>query len=260
MSDDSIRGRFLWYDLMTTDTEAAQKFYPKVTAWGIEIWSGAGSPYPMWKAGETPIGGAGVLPEEARSKGMPPYWLAHVGTSNVDAACRQVEELQGRVLKQPEDIPTVGRFAVIADPHGAVLSLFQPQAAPPGHQGDLVPGQVSWHELLAGNLDEAWTFYQALFGWAKMDVVDMGEMGPYQMFGVAGRMLGGIFTKPDTIPGPPNWLYYVLVSDLGRALEAVRAGGGQVMNGPMEVPGGDHVAQCLDPQGAAFALHEKKAR
>ncbi len=259
MSQGKTQGRFVWYELMTPDMKAAEKFYPAVTGWSVEDWKGSDMPYQLWKAGDTAVGGSMELPQEARAMGAPPQWMAHVGVSDVDGACRKIEKAGGRIVKQPEEIPKVGRFAVVADPQGAVLAIFSPaEGSGPGPQGEPVPGTFSWHELVTTDLDSAVRFYTELFGWEETDSFDMGEMGPYRMFGAGGRVLGGMFRKPDTMPGPPRWTYYVLVADIEQAVEAVRKGGGQVLNGPMEVPGGDLVAQCMDPQGAAFALHAKK--
>jgi predicted enzyme related to lactoylglutathione lyase len=119
-------------------------------------------------------------------------------------------------------------------------------------------GEVSWHELATTNHEEAFEFYTTLFGWQKTDAMDMGEMGTYQMYGPESDeavTYGGIFNKPPDMPAPPHWLYYIRVDDIHAAVDRVKENGGQVLNGPMEVPGGDQIAQCLDPQGAAFALH-----
>lgn len=259
MTSSDIRGRFVWYDLMTTDLKAALRFYANVTGWGVEDWKNSETPYKLWMAAETAVGGAMELPADARAMGASPQWMAHVGTPDVDATCREVEALGGNVLKQPEDIPTVGRFAVIADPQGATLSVFSSVEGgemPSPKWG--TPGTFSWNELMTSDPIAALEFYRALFGWEPDDAVDMGEDGLYQMFTVGGRMLGGMYKKPAQVPGPPRWLYYVLVEDIERALAVVRQGGGQVLNGPMEVPGGDLIAQCLDPQGVAFAIHAKK--
>jgi predicted enzyme related to lactoylglutathione lyase len=115
-------------------------------------------------------------------------------------------------------------------------------------------GHFSWHELMAGDVEAAFRFYSQLFGWQKTEAIQ-GPMGTYQMYGKGGRTFGGMMTRPKDYPAPPHWLYYVKVGDLDAALGRVKAGGGQVLHGPMEVPGGTRVAQCVDPQGAAFALH-----
>jgi hypothetical protein len=161
----------------------------------------------------------------------------------------------------PTEIPSVGRFAVLSDPAGAHFAIMQP-ADPSAGRPDAPPGPLdfSWRELATTDREGAMGFYAALFGWEKQGASDMGgPVGVYQEFGRAGVPLGGIYTKPADVPFPPHWLLYAKVSDLDASLAAVKAGGGQVLNGPMEIPGGDRIAQCLDPQGAAFALHQAKS-
>jgi predicted enzyme related to lactoylglutathione lyase len=118
-------------------------------------------------------------------------------------------------------------------------------------------GDVSWHELYTTDLDAAFAFYQKMFGWAEASTMDMGEHGRYVMFGRGGaHMYGGMMKRPsDELP--PSWTPYIRVADVDAAVAAVRDNGGQVLNGPMEVPGGDRVAQCLDPLGGAFGVHQK---
>lgn len=258
MSDD--RGRFVWYDLMTTDPEAAQAFYTKLIGWGTQIWDGP-VPYQMWTSDDTPLGGVMALPDEAQKAGAPPSWLAYIHSPDVDETVRVAEPNQGKVVTGAQDVPDVGRFAVLADPQGAQFAVFTPAGDTPGHAGAPVVGQFSWHELNTTDHDNAWGFYETLFGWKKTDAMDMGpELGTYQMYtyGAGEVPLGGMFNKPREVPGPPFWLYYVCVDDVHESVEDVKALGGHVMNGPMEVPGGDHIVQCVDPQGAMFALHSLK--
>jgi predicted enzyme related to lactoylglutathione lyase len=264
MSDP--RGKFLWYELMTTDVDAAKAFYTEVVGWRVQNWEGAGEPYSMWMAGEVGVGGMMTLPEQAKQMGAPPHWIAYVGTPNVDATVAQVKKLGGKVYVEPMDIPKVGRFATIADPQGAVIAAFQP--APPSDPNAQMPqatgpGAMMWHELMTSDPAAAWGFYEALFGWAKTEAMDMGPMGTYQMFGLPGEKAsqGGIMNVPAEAAKmgvPPHWLYYTTVADLSGSLARVSKLGGKVTNGPTEIPGGDHIAGCLDPQGAAFALHEAK--
>jgi predicted enzyme related to lactoylglutathione lyase len=104
------------------------------------------------------------------------------------------------------------------------------------------------------------TFYQQLFGWQQSQTMDMGEMGTYYMFNRGERMMGGMMNKnEETAEVPPNWGIYFRVDDINAATERVKANGGQILNGPMEVPGGDWIVNAMDPQGAAFSLHQKKS-
>ena len=253
MSEAKPRGRFVWYDLMTTDPASAIEFYTRVAGWGTTQWEGS-SPYTMWTNASLPIGGVMQLPPEA---GAPPHWLAYISSPDVDATVQQAESLGAKVLVAPNDVPTVGRFAVLSDPQGAVFAIFRPQSQPPGHEGPPAQGEFSWHELATREQPAAFRFYEALFGWHKTSAMDMGDMGQYQMFGRTDVELGGMYNRPAQMPGPPSWTHYILVDDINRAVEATTSGGGQVLNGPMEVPGGDWIFQALDPQGAIFAAHAK---
>ncbi len=254
MSEPFPRGRFVWHDLMTTDTEAAVAFYTKIAGWGTMAWDQDPS-YTMWTNEGTPIGGLMVLPEEARQMGAPPHWLAYVAVPDVDASIAQAKGRNGKVYVEPKTIPTVGRFAVLADHHGALFAVFSPEHEVPGHDGEPKPGEFSWHELATTNWESAWNFYQALFGWEKTEAMDMGPAGVYQMFGRAGRTIGGMYNKPPEMPAPPHWLCYAMVKSADRAADLVNAHGGQIVNGPMDIPGGGRIVQSIDPQGAAFALH-----
>ena len=251
MLSDKGRGRFVWFDLMTPDAEGAVAFYSDVIGWSTERWQDG--TYLTWTREGTPLGG---LMEVQPAEG-PPRWLGHLGTDDMDATVRSVREAGGAVMVEPQDVPSVGRYAIIEDPQGAAVALFQADGGAPGHDGPAGVGEFSWHELATPDPDHAWRFYTALCGWRETDVMDMGDMGVYRMYGLpGGPPMGGIFRKPPELHGPPAWLFYVRVPDVNRAAERVRASGGKVMNGPMEVPGGDWIAQCSDPQGALFALHQ----
>ncbi len=256
MADNDVRGRFVWYELMTTDTDAAKKFYPELIGWGTQPWEQDDS-YTMWTNNGAPLGGLMILPEEAKAAGAPPHWLAYVATPDVDGTAKQATKLGGKVLKEPTDIPNIGRFAVIADPQGAVFAAYAGTGTPPAEQAAAKNGEFSWHELATTDHEAAFKFYNALFGWEKTEAMDMGDAGTYQMYGRKGMTLGGMYNKPAEMPAPPHWLIYAKVSNVDEAVEQVKKIGGQVLNGPMDVPGpsGDRVAQCMDPQGVAFALH-----
>jgi uncharacterized protein len=253
------RGNFVWYDLMTTDTEAAKAFYTEVVGWSTQEWEeGLEEPYTMLVAGDEPFGGLMLLPEEARAMGAPPHWLAYVSLHDVDATLEQVRALGGTVLAGPIDIPKVGRFAIFADPQGAVLAGITLGGDDVGWEQPTGNGTMCWHELMTSDVDGALSFYETIFGWSRHEAMDMGPAGIYQLYGQAGaeQPLGGMMKiTPDMGGMPPAWMYYVDVADLDGALARVAQRGGQVLHGPMEVPGGAHVAACTDPQGAHFALH-----
>jgi uncharacterized protein len=258
MHESDVRGRFLWYDLMTTDPKGGQEFYGKVAGWGLQPFPDPTMPYTMFTRSGVPIGGCMQLPEEAVKMGAPPHWIAYIGTPDVDKTVAQALSMGARTYVAPKDIPQVGRFAVLADPQGATIAFFSSSnEQPPDHAPEL--GDISWHELVADDAAAAAEFYGALAGWEKAGEHDMGPMGVYRMFGRQGHQLGGMFNKPADMPAPPHWLLYIRVADINKGVEDVKTNGGQVLHGPAEVPGGDWIAQCMDPQGAAFALHQRKA-
>jgi predicted enzyme related to lactoylglutathione lyase len=209
----------------------------------------------MWVGEQGPLGGVMELPDEAAKMGTPPNWMAHVQVENVDTTASLVKKLGGKVYKEPEDIPTVGRFAVIADPQGAVISIFTPNEAMTLHDPSK-PGEFCWNELLTSDSPAAFNFYSQIFGWKKIQEMDMGPMGTYHIFGIGERQMGGMMTTPKGSPMPPMWLYYTETPDLDGAVARATKKGAKVMNGPMDVPGGGRIAQLSDPQGAAFALHQ----
>jgi uncharacterized protein len=252
-------GRFVWYDLVTTDPAAAERFYAAVVGWGTEVWKQDASTYTMWTASGIPLGGIMMMPADAKMRGEMPHWLAYVTTPDTDAMVTQATKLGARVLVPPTDIPTVGRFAMIADPHGALIAPFTPSRPATPIEDPPPVGRFSWHELATSDPAAAFAFYHTTVGWQKTDAMDMGPMGTYQMFGWPTPSVGGIFGRPAGQSGPPAaWLHYVRVPDVDRAIVTVQTKGGKLCHGPHDVPGGSRVAQCVDPQGAAFALHSVK--
>jgi predicted enzyme related to lactoylglutathione lyase len=243
-------GRFAWYELMTKDAKAAIAFYTEVVGWKTQPFENRG--YTMF------VGSRGALGGTMGGHQGPPHWRSNVVVEDVDAAVALTKKRGGRVLEEPADMPPIGRFALIADPQGAVIRIFKPQAPLELHE-DAKAGEFDWNELLTTDKKAAFDFYSALFGWKRIDEHDMGPMGTYLIYGLGGKPFGGMFTKTDDMKAMPTaWLYYVDVSDLDAAIGRVKSKGGKIANGPMEVPGGSRIAQCFDPQGAAFALHEPK--
>lgn len=252
-------GQFVWHDLMTPDPAAAQAFYSAVLGWELQRSNGA-MEYTMFVASGAPRGGFMMLPENLEQQGVPAHWLAYVGSEDVDESVRRAEGLGARVVVHPQDIPETGRFAVLRDPQGAAFAMYTSRTALLDSHEMAPLGDASWHELWTSDVNAAYTFYTQLFGWEGAGEFDMGEiMGPYRMFGRRGLPLGGMAKLgPDMDNVPPNWLPYFRVSDVHDIVKRVKSNGGSVIAGPMEVPGGDVVAQCMDPQQGAFAVHQVK--
>jgi uncharacterized protein len=255
MVDD--HGRFVWYELMTTDVAAAKTFYAKVVGWSAQEASAPGLPYTMFTAGKALIGGLMELPEEARNMGATPRWMGYVGVNDVDATADRLRRLGGAVYVPPTD-SNIGRISVVADPQTATLALVEglkPAQQKPTEPGK--PGRVGWHELLAADRESAFAFYSDLLGWQKADA-ELGSVEPYQLFSTGEEAIGGMFNK-RTQEAVPFWLYYFNVSDVDAAAERVENAGGQIFEGPLELPDGGWIARCRDPQGAAFALQGKRS-
>ena len=123
MSDSMVRGSFVWHELLTTDPKSAAAFFTKVVGWKTQPWGQDGS-YTLFLSGSRQMAGLMALPDEARKMGAPSHWLTYVGTPNVDETVRLAASLGAKVHKGPEDIPTVGRFAVIEDPQSAYLGVY----------------------------------------------------------------------------------------------------------------------------------------
>lgn len=259
MSAGDYLGRYLWYELMTSDPTGAQRFYTHVVGWGLQETRGLGAPYVMWTRGQTAIGGVMELPEQARQSGTPSHWMAYIGAPDLDGTVARATARGARVYVPPQEIPAAGRFAVLGDPQGAMFAMYAPSTPPATESEPPQIGDFSWHELVTTDHAAAFDFYQAIFGWQQTGLDDRGVMGQYRMFGRKGWTLGGMYNKPADVQAPPHWLLYIRVADIHSAAQAVGAHGGRVLSGPAEVPGGDWVVQCFDPQGALFALHARKS-
>ena len=246
-----IRGRFLWYDCMTPDVEASKTFYTAVAGWGIQAWEMPGQVYNMWTVGGRPVGGLMQMPPGAEA---PPHWMGYVGTPDVHATTARAEALGAKIWVKPTAIPTVGTFSVIADPQGALIAPYTPDKTPTDAPAAAAMGDFMWHELTTSDVGAALAFYGELFGWTAGNAMDMGPAGIYQVFKRGEKELGGIYLVPKDMPAPPHWMYYTRVANLEAAMEQVKVGGGKVLAGPHQVPGGAFIAMCLDPQGAHFAL------
>jgi predicted enzyme related to lactoylglutathione lyase len=249
--------KFFWYELMTSDADAAIGFYEKVVGWTAADhgMTPDGERYTILSAGDRGIGGVMQLSDDMRAHGMRPIWAGYIHVADTDDAARRIEAAGGAIRLAPQDIPDIGRFAMAADPGGALFYVMTPQPREDAPAADpTAPGIVSWHELYSSAGEKAaFAFYSGLFGWETMYEMPMGAMGTYRIFGAEGAQMGGMMDKPGNVPAS-IWTFYVNVDGVDAAAERVKAHGGQVMMGPMEVPGGSWIIQCMDPQGASFAL------
>ncbi len=246
-------GKFVWYEYIGNDLPAASEFYAKVVGWNIKDAGMASFPYMIASAGDYGVAGLTTIPDDAKAMGAPPCWTGYIWVPDVDAALPKLKAAGGKLHKGPQDIPGIGRFALVSDPYGAMFMLFRDAGGnPPPRPALGAPGLVGWRELSAGDGAGAFAFYSGQFGWKKESEFDMGAMGVYHLF-TTGEESGGMMTKPPQAPGP-CWLYYFNVGAIDAAAERIAANGGKVVNGPHQVPTGSWIVQAVDPQGAMFAL------
>lgn len=254
-------GSFVWYELMTTDMNAAATFYGKALGWKTAPSGQPGTDYRFITTGDARIGGMMNIPENACEAGSRPCWLGYIAVKDADACARSVEARGGCVHRAPEDIPGYGRFAVLADPQGATFAVIAPAEMPGARPGEVyrrgVPGFGGWHELYANDWEASFAFYSDLFGWTKDQAVAMGDMGVYQLFAIDGVVAGGMMNRAPQCPGSdsnPCWNYYFNVESIEAAAARVKEAGARISMGPQEVPDGSWILVGLDPQGAPFAL------
>ena len=254
----TLLGRPIWYELMTTDTAAAETFYKTVVGWTAAPFGDAPGPYTIFKrSGDVGVAGLMAPPP---GMNMPPFWAMYIGVPKLEDGVAHIKRLGGSELSPVIDIPNTGKMQMMKDPQGAAFYIMQPASTEERPEGDPEVGAGSWHELMTTDSAAAMEFYSAVFGWQPSETMDMGEMGKYRMFNRPHGMIGGMMNKPKEMAQvPPNWGIYFRVAGLDAAIERIKANGGKILNGPMEVPGGDRVVTAMDPQGAAFSLHEKKA-
>ena len=248
-TQSDFTGCFVWHELASPDPEAAIKFYGRVLGW-------TATPVPemsytvMNADGQEVAGIRSAFPQE------PQAWGGYIGTKDVDGIAKRIAQSGGTICREPGDIPGIGRFAVALDPFGAAFNLFNPiPKETPDQRQPGMPGHVGWNELRAGEWQRAFAFYADLFGWTKDRAVDMGPMGTYQIFAIHGVPSGGMLTIGACgMNLSPSWMFYWNVKDVDDSVRTLKEAGGEVTQGPMQVPGGSWIVQARDPQNVAFAL------
>lgn len=254
------QGDFIWYELMTPDPDGAKAFYNAVIGWNIEPQPAGEMDYRMIRRSDGGhAGGVLRITEDMKQQGGRPAWLGYLAVADVDAKVASIEAAGGKTLMGATDIPHVGRIAMLADPQGATFYVMKPipPAGTPDARSDVFsPDAVqrcAWNELVTTDLESARRFYPEQFGWELGDSMPMGPMGDYQFINQDGQMIGAMFAPPDR---QPAWRFCFRVENLDRSIEAIRSGGGQILFGPTEVPGGGMIVQATDPQGAFFMIIE----
>ena len=255
------KGSFIWYELMTTDAGAAGDFYSAVVSgWKFGERVPTEIEYRMIQRSDGGnAGGVLTLNDKMRSEGARPVWLGYLYTPDVDAAVQAIKADGGQAMMEPWDQPGVGRLAMVTDPSGAPFYLMDP--IPPANDPDASsdvfsvdqPQHVRWNELSTSDPDGAVAFYARHFGWDQEGAMDMGEFGQYRFVQNDGVNIGAIMPRMPDMP-VSLWTYYIGVDDIDRAAAAIGEKGGKILNGPMEIPGGEFALNGMDPQGASFGV------
>ena len=254
-------GSFIWYELMTSDAGAAARFYGAVVGWNISLQAQLQGDLDYRMIGRSDggyTGGVLALNRDMMEQGALPVWVGYLHVADVDAAVQAIEADGGRLLMPRKDMPA-GSLAMVADPMGTVFYVMAPVAPPdrPDAKSDVFDvakaQHVRWNELASPDQPRAKQFYARHFGFEFKDSLSMGPLGAYDFIDHAGVRLGAIMQQSAQGAGAA-WLFYFGVASITAAKAAIEAGGGTVVNGPHQVPGGDWVVIATDPQGAAFAV------
>lgn len=247
-------GDFIWYELMTSDPDASKRFYDAVVGWTIGPRPDGPTDYRMIAAPDGMVGGVLHLTPEMQAGGARPIWVGYVGVDEVDASVAGLQAADARVMRPAEDIPGVGRLAMLADPDGAPFYVMRGAsdgtstaflAAPDSY------GHIVWNELAAGDPDRAITFYTDAFGWRQDGAMPMGDLGDYRFLHHGDQMIGAVMPR---VGGAAGWLFYFHVPEIDEAADRVRSAGGTIEQEPIEIPGGGFSLTARDPHGARFGL------
>lgn len=254
-------GSFIWYELMTPDANAAARFYGAVVGWQIVDRADPDTPGNDYRMiGRSDGGTAGGLLQLTpgmQAAGAGPVWLGYLQVTDVQAATQAIEADGGHTHMRAS-LP-VGDIAMVSDPMGTVFYVMRP--VPPPGRPDAVsdvfhprnPQHVRWNELVSPDLARAKTFYAKHFGFAFNESMPMGPMGDYCFFDHGDVRPGAVMQTQKDLP-LAGWVFYFGVPSLLAAKQAVETGGGRILMGPHEVPGGDWIVVATDPQGAVFGL------
>ncbi|HEX2191298.1 MAG TPA: VOC family protein [Longimicrobiaceae bacterium] len=252
--DRHPHGTFSYAELATTDAGGARAFYTSLFGWEVdEMPMEPGGAYYMFRRGEHVAAAMHEIGEAQRARGIPPHWGSYVTVDGVDRSAARAGELGGTVLMEPFDVMEAGRMAVVQDPTGAVVSLWEAR----GHPGAQVrdePGAFCWNELATPDTERAAEFYTGLFGWTTQ-TQDMGGGMLYTTFLNGGAQAGGMYRITPEMEGmTPHWAVYFSVEDCDAESARARSLGGRVHVEPTDIPDVGRFSILEDPQGATFAI------
>lgn len=254
-------GDFSWYELMTPDPDAAQKFYGRILGWRFGPGEAVGRDYRMVLADAGPVGGLLTLDEAMQQSGAAPAWVGYIVVDDLGHASKRVLDLGGRIFMAHIDVAGVGPCALAADPEGAPFYCIEDRSGRPSHafaKHEAMQGTCAWNELSAGDPDREIAFFTGLLGWRQEGDMPMGELGTYRFLQHGDYAVGGVMPRSDAFPFR-GWIFYFRVADIDAGANAVQAGGGTLVQEPSEIPGGEYALVARDPQGALIGLVGQRA-
>ncbi|MCZ6691004.1 MAG: VOC family protein [Planctomycetota bacterium] len=247
-------GTFCWAELSTSDAAGAKSFYSELMGWEThdDPIPGAGT-YTMCILEGGNVGALYELTPEMKSQGVKPHWLSYVTVESASASAGKAKELGGTVIKDAFDVFDIGSMAVLQDPTGATLALWQPKK----HQGtahtDGKPGSVCWNELATRDMDRAGKFYADLFGWNPM-VKDMGPHKYTMMMNGEEQAAGILQMSEEWGEMPSHWMVYFSVANCDSSAEKAKGLGAEVKVPPTDIPPVGRFSVIQDPQGAICSI------
>jgi hypothetical protein len=254
--DQHPAGNFVWFELSTSDPAAAKQFYSSLLGWDAQDFPmGPGMVYTMFQLNGRDAAGAYAMKPEDRQLGIPPNWLLYISVDNADATVASSLEHGGSAMSPAFDIPNVGRMAVLQDPVGAIVAIFQSGH----HKGVGIYGEngaFCWADLQTPDRDRSAKFYGTVFGWKLLPGKDK-DMNGYLHIVSGDQYIGG-FPEPRNLPPSvmPHWLAYIQCADCAAQTAKVKELGGSIIVPATTVEGQLHYSVVADPQGAVFALFQ----
>jgi len=248
---------FSWIDLATTDYQEATKFYTALFGWTAEEIpiESDDTVYVMLTYNGLSVAALYPQDEQQKAQNLPPFWVSYVTVDNVDTTAKAVTELGGQIIAPPFDVLDSGRMALLQDPTGAMLALWQPKKSI-GAQLVNMPNTLVWNELMTHDTNAATKFYSNLFNW-KANVNDMPNGTQYTAFinTINDRYVGGMMAMPDHLTDvPSSWGIYFMVEDCDATVKRVEELGGKTVLPARDIPGMGRFAVVQDPQGGIFSV------
>lgn len=242
-----LHGKFVWFEHLSRDIEAARRFYGELLGWKSDPVPIGDGRYHMIMNGADGIGGF-----RTAMPGMPSHWMSYLSVADVDAAAAAAQQAGGKVLMPPTDFAPVGIAATIADPQGAVFSVWKDAQGDREDRRPIAMGDWYWNELTTTDDQAAAAFYQNVFGYARQEM-DMGPQGTYTILAKDDVQRAGLMKNPQ--PGmPPAWTPYLRVPDCDAAATKAAGLGAQVCVPPTDIPGVGRFAFLVDPTGVPIGI------